>query len=346
LIIVLGSSLFVGLVVNPMLTSVYMKLKEKEVNPKKIIIYSSIFIVIGLLLISVGMSAGMKALNAIGLLSVTMGVLRLVNTFLFTPGTAWFQNKLIPVLEHYYEKTLRFALRGKNRILVFGGTILMLFVSFILMGIFPPKVLFFPETPPKQVYVFIEYPEGTDIEKTNELTVHLEKDIMEHLDKYQDNGNNFLVNSVIGQVGEGTADPNQDMGSGVTPNKARITIDFVDYEFRRGIDSKDVMDEIREVVKKYPGVKISVDKPQDGPPTGAPINIEISGDDYDKVMVWATQIKDHIEKSGIQGYEALKLDVERDKPELLIHVDREKARSLNVSTGQIGDAIRTSIYGK
>jgi multidrug efflux pump subunit AcrB len=346
LIIVLGSSLFVGLVVNPMLTSVYMKLKEKEVNPKKIIIYSSIFIVIGLLLISVGMSAGLKALNAIGLLSVTMGVLRLVNTFLFTPGTAWFQNKLIPVLEHYYEKTLRFALRGKNRILVFGGTILMLFVSFILMGIFPPKVLFFPETPPKQVYVFIEYPEGTDIEKTNELTVHLEKDIMEHLDKYQDNGNNFLVNSVIGQVGEGTADPNQDMGSGVTPNKARITIDFVDYEFRRGIDSKDVMDEIREVVKKYPGVKISVDKPQDGPPTGAPINIEISGDDYDKVMVWATQIKDHIEKSGIQGYEALKLDVERDKPELLIHVDREKARSLNVSTGQIGDAIRTSIYGK
>lgn len=346
LIVVLGSSLFVGLVVNPMLTSVYMKLKEKPVNFRKLNLYSSIFIVIGLLLVSLGISTHSKFFNAAGLLSVTMGVLRLVNSYFFTPGTLWFQTKIIPWMENNYEKSLRWTLKGKNPNLMFFGTVGMLILSFVLMGIFPPKTLFFPETPPKQVYVFIEYPEGTDIEKTNELTIKLEKDIENYLTKFVENGKNYLVNSVIGQVGEGTADPNQDMGNGVTPHKARITVDFVDFEFRRGIDSQKVLDEIREIVKKYPGVKISVDRPKEGPPSGAPINIEVSGDDYDALIEQAKSIRDYIKASGVAGYEELKLDVEQDKPELLIHIDRQKARSLNLSTGQIGDAIRTSIYGK
>ncbi len=346
LIVVLGSSLFVGLVVNPMLTSVYMKLKEKATNSKKIIIYSSLFIGIGLLIVIMGISTQSKFFNAVGLLSITAGILRLLNTFFFTPGTKWFQENALPWLEETYKTRLRWTLTGKNPYYVFFGTIGLLFFSFILMGVFPPKTLFFPETPPKQIYVFIEYPEGTDIEKTNELTITLEKDIEKHLGNYAVNGKNYLVNSVIGQVGEGTADPNQDMGSGVTPHKARITIDFVDFEFRRGVDSQKVLDDIREIVKKYPGVKISVDRPKDGPPSGAPINIEVSGDDYDAVMVQAKSIQDYIKSSGVSGYEELKLDVEQDKPELLIHVDRQKARRLNLSTGQIGDAIRTSIYGK
>lgn len=346
LIIVLGSSLFVGLVVNPMLTSIYMKLEEKKAKPKKIIIYSSIFIIIGVALIMGGISSGSKVLNVLGLLSLLMGILRLVNTFFFTPATKWFQNSFIPALENLYEKTLRFALSGKKPYLIFGGTFALLFFSFFLMGVFPPKVLFFPDTPPKQIYVYVEYPEGTDIEKTNALTLEMEHDILDQLATYEADGKNFLINSVIGQVGEGTADPKQDKGSGITPNKARITIDFVDFEFRRGIDSKEVMDGIRDLVKKYAGVKIAVDKPSNGPPTGAPVNIEVSGDDYNKVMLWAQNIQKHIEESSVNGYEALKLDVERDKPELLVKIDREKARRLNVSTGQIGSAIRTSIYGK
>lgn len=346
LIVVLGSSLFVGLVVNPMLTSVYMKLNEKPVNFKKLNLYSSIFIMVGLLVVSVGIATKTKFFNAVGLLSITMGVMRLINSYFFTPGTKFFQSKIIPWLEEKYESTLRWALNGKNPNLIFFGTVGMLLLSFVLMGIFPPKTLFFPETPPKQVYVFIEYPEGTDINKTNDLTIKLEKDIENHLLKFVENGKNYLVNSVIGQVGEGTADPNQDMGSGVTPHKARITVDFVDFEFRRGVDSQKILDEIRDIVKKYPGVKISVDRPKDGPPSGAPINIEVSGDDYNAIMVQAKNIRDYIKSSGVNGYEELKLDVEQDKPELLIHIDRQKARRLNLSTGQIGDAILTSIYGK
>ncbi len=346
LIIVLGSSLFVGLVINPMLTSLYMRLKEKKVNARKIILYASLFVIIGVALIIAGLSLPNKYLNALGLLSIVLGVLRAVNTFFFTPATQWFQNRLVPALESSYERTLRFSLRGINPYLVFGGTIALLIITVIMIGVFPPKTLFFPNTPPKHVYVYIEYPQGTDIEKTNELTLQLEKDFEQHLKKYEVNGNNFLVNSIIGQVGKGTAPPNQGSGSNVTPNKARITIDFVDFEFRRGVSTTKVMGEIREVASKYPGVKIVVDKPNNGPPTGAPISIEVSGEDYNEIIQWANNIKTHIEESSVAGYEKLNLDVERDKPELIIHIDREKARRLNLSTGQIGEAIRTSIYGK
>ena len=346
LIIVLGSSLFVGLVVNPMLTSVYMKLKEKELPIKKLLIYSGIFIILGALLLFIGISNGNKTFNAIGLLVLLLGVLRLINSFLFTPATKWFQEKAIPWLEKTYEKALVFSLYKWRPYAFLIGTFALLIFSMILMTIFPPKTLFFPETPPKQIYVFIEYPIGTDIEVTNDLTLNMENDITQYLTKYEDKGKNFLITSVIGQVGEGTADPNQDMGSGQTPNKARITIDFVDYEFRRGVVTTDVLDDIRDLVKKYPGVKISVDRPKEGPPAGAPVNIEVTGDDYDLIMREAQNIQNFIEASSVTGYEKLKLDVEQGKPEMQVIINRQKARRLNLSTGQIGDALRTSIYGK
>ena len=346
LIIVLGSSLFVGLVVNPVLTSVYMKLKEKEVKTSKLLLLSGLFIVFGAILIFIGISTTNKAFNAIGLALLILGVLRLINTFFFSPATKWFKEVAIPWQENIYEKSLRFALHKWRALAFLIGTFVLLGFAIFLMSVFPPKTLFFPETPPKQIFVFIEYPIGTDIEVTNNLTLNMEEDIIHYLTKYEDKGKNYLVTSVIGQVGEGTADPNQDMGSGQTPNKARITIDFVDYEFRRGVVTTDVLDDIRDLVKKYPGVKISVDRPKDGPPAGAPVNIEVTGDDYDLIMREAQKIKDFIEASSVTGYEKLKLDVEQGKPEMQVVIDRQKARRLNLSTGQIGDALRTSIYGK
>ncbi len=346
LIIVLGSSLFVGLVVNPVLTSVYMKLKEKKLPIRKLLLYSGLFIVIGLVFIFGGISSGNKTFNAIGLALLILGILRLINSFVFTPATKWFQEVAIPWQEKIYEKSLRFALHKWRSIGFLVGTFFLLLFAMVLMAINPPKTLFFPETPPTQVYVFIEYPIGTEIETTNHLTLQMEKDISTYLSKYEENGENFLITSVIAQVGEGTADPNRDFGSGQTPNKARITIDFVDFEYRRGIKTIDVLDDIRKIGRNYSGVKIVVDRPKDGPPAGAPINIEVAGEDYNLIMKEAISIKNFIEASSISGYEKLKLDVEQGKPELNVVIDRQKARRLNLSTGQIGDALRTSIYGK
>ena len=346
LIIVLSSSLFVALIINPMLTSVYMKIKEDEVNFKKILLYSSILFFVGVFIIIVGLSYDIKGLNALGLFLVLAGILRIVNTKLLTPGTEWFQNNFLPRLEKNYEKQLQFVLKGKKPRLFFIGTFGLLIFSFILFAAFPPKVLFFPETPPKQVYVYLEYPIGTDITETNKLSFEIENKIQEYLKKYEIEGENFLITSVIGQVGEGTSDPNQGQQGGTTPNKARITVDFVKFIDRDGIETNDVLIEIRQLLEDFPGVNITVDRPADGPPAGAPINIEVTGDDYEKLLTTAENLKQFINRTNILGIEDLKLDVEQGKPELPIIVDRQKARRLNVSTGQIGDVMRTSLFGK
>ena len=346
LIIVLGSSLFVALVINPMLTSVYMKIKEDDVDFKKILKHSLIFTAIGILFIIGSIITKLKFLNAIGLFLILAGVLRIITTKFLTPATIWFQQKLLPLMENVYEKNLKIALKGKNVYKFFFGTFGLLILSIVLFGIFPPKVLFFPDTPPKQVYVYIEYPIGTDIEVTNNLSKEIETKIQEHLKKYEVNGKNFLITSVIGQVGEGTSDPNRGPQGGTTPNKARITVDFVSFINRHGLQTSDVLMEIRDLLQDYPGVNVTVDRPKDGPPAGAPINIEVSGDNYEELIQTAENLKQFINSSNIQGIEELKLDIDQNKPELPIIVDRQKARRLNVSTGQIGSTIRTALYGK
>ncbi len=288
LIIVLSSSLFVALIINPMLISSYMKVVPKKEN----------------------------------------------------------KTSVLARLENRYERFLSFALQGKKPYAFVVGTFGLLVLSFILMSVFPPKVLFFPDTSAKQVFVFVEYPVGTDIEQTNAISKVLEKDIENHLKKYEENGKNFLVTSVIGQVGEGTSDPSHGQQGGKTPNKARITVDFVKFQDRRGVDTEAVLKDIREVVQGHPGLTIVVDKPADGPPVGAAINVEVKGEDYKAILATATQLKQFIGNANIAGIEELKLDIDQGKPEMIVHVDRQKARRLGLSTGQIGGALRTALYGK
>ena len=288
LIIVLSSSLFVALVINPMLISLFMKVDpEKENRPT-----------------------------------------------------------IIKALEKSYQKFLNYALSGKNPYGILAGTFSLLFLAAGLMYLFPPKILFFPDTEAKQVFVFLEYPIGTDIEETNLLSKRIESDIENHLKQYEVDGENFLVTSVIGQVGEGTADPSQGQTGGNTPNKARITVDFVKFQDRKGVSSEQVLREVREAIQGYPGVRIVVDKPGDGPPTGSPINLEIKGDDYGLILETANNLKLFIDMANIPGIEELKLDIDQGKPELLVHVDRQKARRLGISTAQIGSSLRTALYGK
>ena len=182
----------------------------------------------------------------------------------------------------------------------------------------------------------MEYPIGTDIEETNLLSKKIESDIESYLKKYEKNGNNFLVTSVIGQVGEGTADPSRGQVGGNTPNKARVTVDFVKFQDRQGVSTEKVLTDIREVIKGYPGVTIVVDKPADGPPTGSPINLEIKGEDYKLILKTANNIKTFINNSNIPGIEELKLDIDMAKPELIVEVDRQKARRLGISTLKLG----------
>ena len=151
LMIVLGSSLFVALVITPVLLAVLMKIENNAPKTRKIVKSFGAFVVVGLLLLV----SGFKSL---GNLSIIISGLVLLNGFLFVPGTVWFQNKFLPKLEVGYQKFLSWVLHKKRPLWVITGTFFTLILSFVLTGIFPPKVLFFPENQHNYINVIVELP--------------------------------------------------------------------------------------------------------------------------------------------------------------------------------------------
>ena len=100
------------------------------------------------------------------------------------------------------------------------------------------------------------------------------------------------------------------------------------------------------MVGNYPGVYFEITQDEKGPPMGAAVSIEISGDDYNTLMSIADSMEQVIKKSGIKGLEGLRVDLVTGKPEMLLSIDREKARRFGLSTAQIASTIRTSLFGK
>jgi multidrug efflux pump subunit AcrB len=153
--VVLGSSLVVAIFFNSMLVSQFMEISEREISTKSLWKLTFFMGGLGLLLL------GSEKTRIFGNLMILVPVLLWLYKFFIKKWSINFQNLFLVKLENGYRKFLNFALAGPKPYLFLGGTFLLLFLSFALMGIFPPKVEFFPDNQPKQILVFIEYPEGT-----------------------------------------------------------------------------------------------------------------------------------------------------------------------------------------
>tara|TARA_B100000953_G_scaffold58037_1_gene45839 strand:+ start:19310 stop:22780 length:3471 start_codon:yes stop_codon:yes gene_type:complete len=345
--IVLGSSLFVALIINSMLTSEFMKTEEEEITKKKLIRLSIILGALGIVLLLGGFLLDIGAFRGIGNILILLVILLWLYKYVLTKAISYFQYTALKKLENRYENTLKYALSGKRAYAFFFGTVIMLILSFILIGAVQPNVLFFPENEPKQIITYIEYPEGTDIQKTNQLTKQVEKRIYDVIQKYNDDGYNYMVESAISQVGEGAGNPQTDGGQqNEMPHKGKITLSMREFNERRGVRSSDVMEEIRAAVHGFPGASIIVEKDAAGPPAGYPINIEIKGEDYEEMLAEAENMRSYIQRLSIEGIEELKIDVNKSKSELEVIVDRRKAGQLGVSTVAVGQTLRRAIYGE
>jgi multidrug efflux pump subunit AcrB len=346
--VVLTSSLFVALLINAMLTAHFMKTEEAPLSKRKLIRWSLIMLFVGVLLLASGLSINSGALVGFGNLAILTAIMLWAYKYFLKDAIDYFQYDALKKLEDLYERTLSKFINGKMAYVVLIGTFILLIFSFILTGIAQPKVLFFPENEPNQIITYIEYPEGTAIEKTNELTKKIEERVYKAIKKYEDaNGYNYMVESAVSQVGKGSGNPQTDGGNqSDMPHRAKVTLSMRDFQLRRGVKSSTVLEEVRHAVKGFPGASVVVEKDAAGPPTGYPINIEIIGEDYDQMLVEAKRMRAHIEELGVAGIEELKVDVNKSKTELDLRIDRQKAGQLGVSTAQIGNTIRRSIFGQ
>lgn len=347
LMVVLSSSLFVALVINPALTAVFMRVGDESVNRKKAVRIALSLVVFGVLFLFMGATA-------MGNVLIIAGGLTALNAYVLNPATKLFQNRFLPRLEQGYEQFLRYALAGRRPWFFFFGTASLMVVAFVLLGAFPPKVEFFPSNEPQYLNIFITKPIGTDIEETNRVTLEIEDMVLDVLNQEAFQRPNpetgdmesYMANSVIGQVGNGTSDPQEGPSLGNTPHKARIVVNFVKFQDRRGQSTRDLLSAVRERLSGYPDAEVIVTKNSDGPPQGPPINIEVTGEDYDEVLAAATAMRQFLREQHYAGVEELKIDVDKRKPELPITIDREKARRYGLSTQNIGYTIRTALFGR
>ncbi len=349
LMIVLSSSLFVALIINPVLTKLYMKTGESvpddtETVWRRALFFLALSIILFIVewLLKNEIGSIRFILNSFGVLFLVVFLWILLNHYVLRQTMHWFQYNFLPKLEMLYENTIRWTLSGKKSYLVFFSTVFLLIFSIMLLKIFPLKTSFFPNTEPNQLYIYIKFPIATDIEVVNKFTKEQTKKIQSF---FKENNLEYMVRSIVEQVGEGTDDPRRERGNKKTPNKAKIIIDFVKFDERKGVSTSFVMDELRKILKGYAGIQVSVDKDQHKPPMGPPVDIKLMGDDYDILFQTALDVKKYIDKQGIQGIEDLQPDIDKNNPELNVVIDREKAGQLGIKTGQIGMALRTAIYG-
>lgn len=346
--VVLGSSLVVAIFFNSVLVSQFMTTEDKDMPLKRIITISAIVGGVGLFILIFG-----GEYRGLGSVMVFTAIMLWVYRLILRKAANYFQRNTLVWLENVYEKTLQGALKGWRPVVITIGTFLLLFAAFggfgWSVGTQRTKIEFFPDNKPNQVVVYIEYPQGTDIDETNKITKEIEQRVYGILNQemYVDGDHNFMVESSVSQVGEGAGNPNTDGGSSAEmPHKGKITASMRQYKYRRGLDSEKLRQKVQEgLTGIYPGVLISVEKDANGPPTGAPINIELEGDDYEELIATAEKMRAYVNSRNIAEVDELKIDVNKDKPSMRVVVDRQKAGELGVSTSQVGQQLRNAIFG-
>jgi multidrug efflux pump subunit AcrB len=323
LIVTLSSSLFVAMVINPALAAFFMKIKRDvpaKADPDEIA------------------AAGEKPIEIKG------SVLRA------------YKGLIDGALRH------RFAV-----VLASFAVLVILYQAWLLVVGLEKPVEFFPDIDPLSMYVNVDMPEGADLEYSDRILRQVEMRIngvsgeamddpsVSTLDLYNES---YVPKRHIKRTGEGFVGPSDlenveyvysravstseagMMFSPTTPN--HVGIQFLELKERLS-PSSGTLEEIRNRVKDIPGGKITVAEMSEGPPTGAPINIEISGDDFRTLGALAKGIRDSVE--NVPHVEDIRDDFVEGTPSVRVRVDRQRAALFGLSTEDIGFALKTGYKG-
>lgn len=341
LIFTLAASLVVAFIINPVFAVDFMNNPEEETPAsKKAVFKSPAFL--GLL--GAGILLNIFKVHFGGNLLILLALLMILKIYVLEGLIHKFQNSALPWIMGHYENLLRWGLVGWRPVYLLLGTVGLFFLSVILFSIRKVPVVFFPNSDPSQIYVYLKLPVGSNVDYTDSVTKILEA----RVNRVLGTGNgktNPIVESVISNVAIGASDPMSGDRS-TRPEQGRIQISFVEFEKRHGKSSAPYLDSIRLAMKGIPGAAISVAQQASGPPTESPINIEVSSENFDRLTKTAVDLKNYLNNLQIAGVEDLKLDVDLTNPEISLSIDRERAMAEGVSTAQIGMALRTALFGR
>ena len=227
-----------------------------------------------------------------------------------------------------YERFLAAALNHRVPVVLLGIAFLVLTVK--IYGRYGEGVELFPDVSPRNAVIEVKFPQGTSIEQTDAVLQDIETLLPKHEDV------EFFLTTVGAGAGGGF------LGGGAGTHLGNIHVEFLDYDERAG-DSMKLVETLRKEIGEVAGAEIRVEKQEEGPPTGAPITIELAGDDFEALSELSAGIMRRIKM--VPGLVDLQDDYEEALPELRFMVDRERAAAVGADTAAIGLFLRTAIYG-
>ena len=137
-------------------------------------------------------------------------------------------------------------------------------------------------------------PGGTDQNVTDSVTKIAEHRVYDAIGQH-----NPDVESVISNVTVG-ADEQGFSSAGKPFNRGKISVNFVEYKYRTtGIPTTKYLDKVRKSVADIAGAEVTVGKQKMGPPTGQPINIEVTSENMENLVADAYAFRNYLDSLNI-----------------------------------------------
>jgi len=325
-IITLSASLFVALVINPALAAIFMRTPHGSRTVLK--------------------NATAEAIEKAGEAPITVRG---------------------PVVKTY-RALLRSALKHRLAVVTisFLSLVALAMIWFYRIGLEKP-VEFFPNIDPASAYINLDMPEGADLEYSDRIARQVEAMVCGQYGSglppadidpslcFNDRTGNKIHKLLTGETFAGPTDLATIKyvyaktvavvgGSSAFEDNApnHIGIQFHDLQ-ERVESSARTLEDIRARVKDIPGAEITIAKQREGPPTGAPINIEIVGDNFEILGGIAQKVRDILEK--VPFVQDIRDDYVAGSPTVKVNVDRQRAALLGLSTDLIGFALKVAFNG-
>lgn len=236
-----------------------------------------------------------------------------------------------------YRRILEWSIRHRYVSASLG--FLTLVVSVVAFAFLNHGTEFLPEIQPDRATITIRAPDGTDVEATDRIVRAVEAIVAA-----EENVDFYVAETGIAGGGDPLA------GSQAASNQARITIDFLPHETKveegqtpRIEDTRDTIERIRAQLVRIPGAEIEIEKQRQGPPVGAPIAVEVHGEDFHQVGVLAARLRREL--AEIPGITGLSDDYRVGRPEMRLRINRAAAERVGASTQAVAGAVRTAIAG-
>lgn len=359
----LGLSLVVGILVDDAIVVLENIYRHMEMGKSKIraaydgaseigFTVTAITLVIVVVFLPIAMSTGLVA-NILAQFCVTVVIatlLSLLASFTIIPwlssrfgklehltGKNWFEKfilwfeKQLDTFTHWITGILEWCLKTTlRRITTVIITFLILISSFSLVGLGFIGGEFFPKLDKGEFLVQMELPKDASIEKTNQVTLDVEK----FLRKYPE------VVNMITTVGQ------QSGGMGAAQSTAyQSEVQVILNDKSERSESTDILSAKikRDLEEKFTGVEFKT------APIGimgaerAPIEMVVTAPDVETATKEAERILALLKK--VPGSIGAELSTDTGNPEIRVNIDRDKMASLGLNLSSVGQAMQTAFNG-